>query len=78
MVMQYARKFYGVIKVRSRFYGDRKAENEKVCRRFSLLYSESMAGQLIQTYQELYERAIEVERVKGELRALNPGNQKRK
>ena len=27
---------------------------------------------------ELYERAVEVERVKGELRALNPGNQKRK
>ena len=37
-----------------------------------------MGGQSIQTYQELYERVAEVERVKGELRALNPGSQKRK
>ena len=37
-----------------------------------------LAGQPILTYQELYERAAEVERVKIELRALNPINQKRK
>ena len=37
-----------------------------------------MAGQPIQTCQDLYERAAQVERVKGELRVLNPGNQKRK
>ena len=37
-----------------------------------------LAGQLIKTYQELYEQAIEVERVKNELRGLNPGNQKSK
>jgi len=30
------------------------------------------------TYQELYEIAAEVERVKSELRALSPRNQKRK
>jgi len=37
-----------------------------------------LAGQPIQTHQKLYERATEVERVKGELRALNLGNPKRK
>ena len=37
-----------------------------------------LAGQPILTYQELYERAAEVERVKTELRALNPINQKKK
>jgi len=36
-----------------------------------------LAGKPILTYQELYERAIEVEQVKAELRALNPTNQKR-
>ena len=37
-----------------------------------------LAGQSILTYQELYERAAEVEQVKAKLRALNPINQKRK
>jgi len=37
-----------------------------------------LVGQPIQTYQELYEIAAEVEKVKGELRVLNPGNKKRK
>jgi len=37
-----------------------------------------LAGQPILTYQELYERAIEVKQVKTELRTLNPINQKRK
>jgi len=37
-----------------------------------------LVGQPIQTYQEFYERATEVEWVKGELRALNLGNQKSK
>ena len=37
-----------------------------------------LTGQPIKTYQELYERATEVERAKSELRALNPGNPKRK
>jgi len=37
-----------------------------------------LVGLPILTYQELYERAAEVERVKIELRALNPINQKRK
>ena len=33
-----------------------------------------LAGQPILTYQELYERVAEVERVKVELKALNPIN----
>ena len=37
-----------------------------------------LARQPILTYQELYERVAEVERVKIELRALNPINQKGK
>ena len=37
-----------------------------------------LAGQPILTYEELYDRAAEVERVKAELRALNPINHRRK
>ena len=37
-----------------------------------------LARQPILTNQELYEQEAEVERVKAELRALNPINQKRK
>ena len=37
-----------------------------------------LTDQPILTDQELYKRAAKVERVKGELRALNTGNQKRK
>jgi len=37
-----------------------------------------LAGQPILTYKELYQRAAEVERVKTELRALNPINLNRK
>ena len=37
-----------------------------------------LADQPIKTYQELYERAAQVEGVKNELRSLNPGNSNRK
>jgi len=37
-----------------------------------------LAGQLILTYQEPHEQAVEVDQLKTELRALYPINQKRK
>jgi len=37
-----------------------------------------LAGQPILSYQELYKQAVQVDRVKTELRALHPINQKRK
>jgi len=37
-----------------------------------------LTGQLILSYQELYEQEAKVERVKTELRALSPINHKRK
>ena len=66
----------------SRFAPDFVASEKLKMRRFeeglAFYIRNQLAGQSIQTYQELYERAAEVERVNGELRALNPGNQKRK
>ena len=66
----------------SRFAPEFAASEKLKMRRFeeglAFYMRNQLAGQPIQTYQELYERAAEVERVKGELRALNPGNQKRK
>lgn len=77
-VTQYARKFMEL----SRFAPDFVASEKLKMRRFeeglAFYIRNQLAGQPIQTYQELYERAAKVERVKGELRALNPGNPKRK
>ena len=76
--MQYARKFIEL----SRFAPDFAATERLKMTRFeeglAFYIRNQLAGQPIQTYQELYERAVEVERVKGELRVLNPGNKKRK
>ena len=66
----------------ARFAPDFVASERLKMRRFEeglAFYSRNyLVGQPIQTYQELYDRAAEVERVKGELRALSSGNQKRK
>ena len=73
-VMQYARKFMEL----SRFAPDFVATERLKMRRFeeglAFYIRNQFTGQSIQTYQELYERAAEVKRVKGELRVLNPGN----
>jgi len=37
-----------------------------------------LAGQLVQASQELYEWAVEIERVKTELRIANPANSKKR
>jgi len=77
-VIQYASKFIEL----SRFAHDFVAFERMKMRRFEegLAFSirNQLAGQPIKTYQELHEQAAEVERVKNELRALNPGNSKRK
>jgi len=77
-VMQYASKF----KELSRFVPKFASSEGLTMRRFeedlAFYIRNQLAGQPILTYQELYERAAEVERVKTELRALNPINQNRK
>jgi len=77
-VMQYASNFSELL----RFALDFVASGRMKMRRFeeglAFYIRNKLAGQPIKTYQELYERAVEVERVKNMLRALNPGNQKRK
>ena len=73
-VMQYARKLMEL----SRFALDFVATERLKMRRFeeglAFYIRNQLADWPIQTYQELYERAAKMERVKGELRALNPGN----
>jgi len=77
-MMQYASKFTEL----SRFVLELLSSKRLKMRRFkqgSAVYIQNeLAGQPILTYQELYERATEVEQVKIELRALNLINQKRK
>ena len=77
-VIQYACKFTEL----SRFAPDFVAIEQLKMTRFEeglgFYIWNQFAGQLIQPYQELYERAAELERVKGDLGALNSGNQKRK
>ena len=77
-VMQYARKFTKLSRFAPDFIVTEKLKMRRSEEGLAFYIRNQLAGQPIQTYQELYKRAAEVERVKGELRALNPGNQKRK
>ena len=76
-IIQYASKFTEL----SRFASDFAAFEWMKMRRFeeglAFYIRNQLAGQPIKTYQELYERPAEVERMKSELRMLNPGNPKR-
>jgi len=78
MVMQYARKFTELSRFAPHFTVTEKLKMRRLEEGLAFYIQNQLAGQAIKTYQELYERATEVERVKDELRALNPGNQQRK
>ena len=77
-ILQYASKFTEL----SRFAPEIVASERMKMRRFeeglAFYIRNQLAGQPIKTYQELYEWAAEVERIKSELRVLNPVNLKRK
>jgi len=77
-VMQYARKFMELSRFTPDFMGMERMKMRWFEEGLSFYVRNQLAGQPIQTYQELYERVAEVERVKGELRVLNPENQKMK
>jgi len=77
-VMQYASKFTELSRFVPEFVSSERLKMRRFEEGLALYIQNQLAGQPILTYQELYERATEVERVKMELRALNPINHKRK
>jgi len=77
-VMQYASKFTELSRFVPEFVSSEWLKMRTFEEGVAFYIRNQLAGQPILTYQELYERAAEVERVKTELRALNPINQNRK
>jgi len=77
-VMQYARKFTELSRFVPEFVSSERLKMRRFEEGLAFYIRNQLAGQPILTYQELYEEAAEVERVKTELRALNPINHKRK
>jgi len=77
-VMQYASNFIELSRFILEFVSSERLKMRRFEEGLSFYIRNQLAGQPILTYQELYERAAEVERVKTELRALNPINHKRK
>jgi len=78
MVMQYAHKFTKLLRLAPNFMASERLKMRRFEEVSAFYIRNQLAGYPIQTYQELYKRAAEMERVKDELRALNAGNQKRK
>jgi len=77
-VMQYANKFTELSKFVPPLVSSERVKMRRFEEGLAFYIQNQLAGQPILTYQELYERAAEVERVKTELGALNPINKKRK
>jgi len=77
-VLQYASKFTELSRCVPEFASSERLKMRRFEEDLALYIWNQLAGQSILTYQELYERAAEAERVKTEFRALNPINQKRK
>jgi len=71
-VMQYASRFV------PEFVSSERLKMGRFEEGLAFYIQNQLIAQPILTFQELYERSAEVERVKTELRALNPVNQKRK
>ena len=78
IVMQYASKFTELSRFVSKFVLSERLKMRRFEEDLAFYIRNQLARQQILTYQELYERVAEVERVKTELRALNPINQKTK
>lgn len=77
-VMQYASKFTELSRFVPEFVSSERLKMRRFEEGLTFHIRNQLGGQPMLTYQELYERAAEVERVKTELRALNPINHKRK
>ena len=77
-VMQYASMFTELSRFVPEFVSSERLKMRRFEEGLAFQIRNQLAGQSILTYQELYERAVEVERVKTGLRALNPINQKKK
>ena len=77
-VMQYASKFTELSRFVPEFVSSERLKMRKFEEGLAFYIRNQLVGQPMLTYQELYERAAEVERVKTELRTLNPINHKRK
>ena len=77
-VMQYANKFIGLSMFIPEFMTSEILKMRRFEEGLAFYIRNQLASQPIDTYQELYERGAEVERVKTELRDLNPINQKSK
>ena len=77
-VMQYASKFTELSRFVPKFLSSEILKMKRFEEGLAFYIRKQLAGQPIWTYQELYERAAKVKRVKRDLRALNPINQKRK
>ena len=75
-VMQYASKLTNLSRFTLNFIAIERMKIKRFEEGLAFYIRNQLAGQPIQSYQELYERAAEVECVKNKLRALNPGNQK--
>jgi len=77
-VMQYASKFTELSKFISEFVSSERLKMRRFEEGLAFYIHDQLAGQLILTYKELYERVAEVEQMKTELRALKPINQTKK
>ena len=77
-VIQYASKFTKLSRFVPEFVSSERLKIRRFEEDLAFYIRNQLAGQPNLTYQELYDRAAEVERVKTELRALNPINHKRK
>ena len=76
-VIQYVSKFTELSRFVQQFVSSERLKMRRFEEELAFYICNQLAGQPILTCQELYERAAEVRRVKAELRALNPINQKR-
>jgi len=76
-VMQYASKFTKLSTFALDFIASKRMKIRTFKEGLEFYIRNQLVGQSIKTYQELYERAVEVERTRNELRALNPKNQKK-
>ena len=77
-VMQYASKFTELSRFVFEFVSSKRLKMRRFEESLAFYIRNQLARQPILTYQEVYERAAKVERVKTMLRALNPINHKRK
>jgi len=77
-VMQYTSKFIELSRFVYEFVSSKRLKMRRFEEGLAFYIQNQLVGQPILTYQELYKRMVEVERVKTEVRALNSINQNRK